>query len=132
MCFSQSKGTSIWHMLSENNCDKNSVDILYQGMAIHISLEKNTDINLNDMIAVNHNDNIFSYKIRENSHLCYQKILKTNMKRIGIIVETPSFGFFFKKRGRMNPQNLDFPMYLERKDGIYNSKSTRQYKKIIQ
>ena len=115
MCFSRNKGTSIWHLLSENNCDANSVDILYQGMAIHISLEKDTDININDMIAVNQNDNIFSYKIRESSHLCYQKILKTNMKRIGIIVETPSFGFFFKKRGRMNPQNLDFPMYLNAK-----------------
>ena len=46
-------------MESEENCDENSVDILYQGTATQISLGKETKIDISDMIAVNQGDNIF-------------------------------------------------------------------------
>ena len=34
------------------------------------------------------------------------------MNRISIILENPTFGYFFKKLRRMSSQNLDFSMYL--------------------
>ena len=40
-------------MESEENCDKNSVDILYQWMATHISLDKDSEVGINDIIVVN-------------------------------------------------------------------------------
>ena len=80
------------NMQSEENCDENSFDILYQGTTTHISLDKNSEVGINDMIAVNQNYSIFSYKIKYTSHICYQQVFRTNMNRISIILENRSFG----------------------------------------
>ena len=59
------------------------------------------------MIAVNQRDNIFSYKIKYASHICYQKVYRTNMNRISIILENLAFGYIFKKQKIMSSENLD-------------------------
>jgi len=75
MCFNQYKCTSIWNLKSEENFDENIVDILYQGTAILISFDQETEIGIN-MISFNSEDNIFSYKIKYLSHMCYQKVYR--------------------------------------------------------
>ena len=42
---------SIWNMQSEENCYVNSVDILHQGTATHISLDKYSEVGINYMIC---------------------------------------------------------------------------------
>jgi len=63
------------------------------------------------MIAVSSADNIFSYKMKYLSYICYQKVNRTNINEISIIMENPTFGYFSKKYERMSSENLDFPMY---------------------
>ena len=45
--------------------------ILYHGTATHISVDKDSEVGINDMIAVNQGDNIFSYKIKYTAQMCY-------------------------------------------------------------
>ena len=115
MCFNNFKGTTTWTLKSHENCDTSSVDILYQGEVTLVSQVEHKEINIFDMVMVNKNDNIFSYRIDHISHICYQKIYKTNLNRISILLENPTYGFYFKKQRDMNSQNLDFPMYLNAK-----------------
>ena len=82
MCFNNFKGTTIWSLQSHENCDISSVDILYQGEATLVSQAEHEEINIFDMVMVNNDDNIFSYRINHISHICYQKVYKTNMNRI--------------------------------------------------
>ena len=71
------------------------------------------------MIAVNQGDNIFSYKMKCTSHICYQKIVRTNKNMISIILENPTFGYFFKIQKRMSSQKFGFSDLFECENRFY-------------
>ena len=116
-CFTSSKGISFWQM-DANNCDKNSQDILYEGLAtISTTMVSNNtnELSLGDVVTVETQDKLLSLEIISSSHLCYQLVFKTDFKRISVIAKNSVFGFYFEKTSKILPNNIDLPMYLNAK-----------------
>ena len=129
-CWHDHRGKTFWRHEINNNCDQNqrSADIIYEGRAILSGSDKAT---FGSIISVNQANNLFALKITSTEHICYQKVLATDHNKIFVIIENPSFGFYFKKNNKnIIPQNVDLTLYMNSKIQFITHSLTQAIKSL--
>ena len=112
-CFNPIKGTTIWNFQLPNKCDKNSKDIIFEGMAQITSsqVNKTTPIMRGDVVSINSREHLFAMEISEIEHLCFQTIYKSEVERLIVVVKNPAYGFYFQKGNDLLERNTDLSIY---------------------
>ena len=117
-CFHPRRGLAIWNNEILDNCNQNSRDILFQGKAKILSENKpenHSTIQPGDVITINNQQNVFALQVKAHAHLCFQPVLTTEVDRILIVTENPSYRFYFKKSTEMLTRNIDLSIHINTK-----------------
>lgn len=107
-CFDYNYGELVWTYLDQNVCDKNTVDVLYEGKGVIGSINGKDKV-----LVVKSNDYAFAVKIMSDTILCNIDVWKTEHDRI-FIAEKGHLGYKFEK-GSIITSNIDLTSYINTK-----------------